>query len=278
MMMQVRVISMPGLVRRNRARQRLTLLGWPWKFIDGVDVRGWSSQELDRVCDQQAIQQKFGRLANLGEIGCALAHQHAWIDFLASNEASTVILEEDAIPGPDFETRLRGLATLCDEQVEMILLYTGCAVVYAESQRTLGSITISRCAGRADHALAYWVTRQAALQLLAAQTPRIRALADWPLPLSHLKAYVSHQPWVTHDSHDSIIDPMRNKRWVGLRFLWRTLKQCLTWNKVGMHYHLHDLVFTRLLRWRSVMRLQVIAHPKGRTPVFASVAPKQIKP
>ncbi|MDI9330761.1 MAG: glycosyltransferase family 25 protein [Alphaproteobacteria bacterium] len=257
--MWLRVISMTGLPRRARAQSRFNALGTPWKFIDGVDVRGWPPEALAQVCDQEAIARRLGRLAYAGEIGCALAHRQALADFLASDEPSTVILEEDAVPGPAFENQLRSLATLPDRGIDILLMYTGCTVVHAGSSLDLGTFTLSRCAGRADHNLAYWVTRKAAQQLLAAQPPRICALADWPLPLTTLNAHVTHEPWVTHDRQDSVIDPMRQRRWLGFRFTWRCLKQCLAWNTVGMRYHLHDLAWTRLLKWRGMLGLRVIS-------------------
>jgi glycosyl transferase family 25 len=98
------------VINLDRSPQRLAnmgarLAGWPWPWerlpaVDGSALAGWPAAEVDEA----TYRRRHGRELPRGEVGCYLSHLRAMRRFLESGRDHLVLLEDDAVPGPDFVT------------------------------------------------------------------------------------------------------------------------------------------------------------------------------
>ncbi|MDE8034810.1 glycosyltransferase family 25 protein [Actinobacillus equuli subsp. equuli] len=88
------VISLANSVRRKIISARLNSLGLAFEFIDAVNGRDLTEEQLSQV-DYDFYPQRFGgkHKLKLGEIGCAMSHIKAY----QNNIKEAIILEDDAI-------------------------------------------------------------------------------------------------------------------------------------------------------------------------------------
>lgn len=96
------------VINLDRSPQRLAnmrerLAGWPWPWerlpaVDGSALAEWPAAEVDEA----AYRRRHGRELPRGEVGCYLSHLRAMRRFLETGSEHLVLLEDDALPGPDF--------------------------------------------------------------------------------------------------------------------------------------------------------------------------------
>lgn len=92
------VISLANSVRRKIISARLNSLGLAFEFIDAVNGRDLTEEQLSQV-DYDFYPQRFGgkHRLKLGEIGCAMSHIRAYQHLVDNNIKEAIILEDDAI-------------------------------------------------------------------------------------------------------------------------------------------------------------------------------------
>ena len=66
-----------------------------FEFIDAVDGRKISDQELLRQFDMGASKKRYGRDLNRGEIGCVLSHRKVFETFLKTDLPYALVFEDD---------------------------------------------------------------------------------------------------------------------------------------------------------------------------------------
>lgn len=105
------VISLPSSAqRRATIGSRLDALGVPWRFFDGFDGSKLSPENYPDY-DRTRRRLFFGKDLTPGEMGCLLAHRAVYRHMTDTNIPVAVVLEDDVIPAPDFDSVLMALLT-----------------------------------------------------------------------------------------------------------------------------------------------------------------------
>lgn len=198
-------------------------IGLLFEFVDAVDAHSPLPEELALRVDPAGIRRNLGRNMSAGEIACAFSHAKAYEMFLNSGKDYALILEDDAILG-EF---LMPFLTQGDYRKQpMFLLYHAGARVRNRTKISLASGVVAyRAELSPAGAVAYTVDRKTA-RILRAATEPLRSVADWPIELYEVGAYVTSPMIVNHPPKDqpnqSTLSADRGKT----RF--RPLRQILT--------------------------------------------------
>ena len=65
------------------------------QFIEAVDGRKLTDEELKQKFNREETIKQYGRVLNLGEIGCVLSHRKCYAELLASDAPFALVLEDD---------------------------------------------------------------------------------------------------------------------------------------------------------------------------------------
>ena len=90
-----------NLLRATERKEYMASLLKPYdhlldvRFIEGVDGKSLSAQQVDEAFDKELSFQRYGRKLNPGEIGCTLSHYKCYKSLLESQEEYALILEDD---------------------------------------------------------------------------------------------------------------------------------------------------------------------------------------
>ena len=96
------VISLPAAVdRRAHMRKMLDPLPLQYEFVDGVDGKQLSAEEVNRVYDEKIVGIYSKPRLLLREIGCYMSHVKAYEMISSRNISEALILEDDACLSPD---------------------------------------------------------------------------------------------------------------------------------------------------------------------------------
>jgi glycosyl transferase family 25 len=177
------VVSLAGSADRRRLMAgQLDQPGFPaWEFLDAVEGRKLSAEELQRRYDADAARARYGKELSLGHIGCALSHLEAYRRMQSEDLDAALILEDDALIGEHALLVIdRLLARLSADEPTLILLS------HAKYYRPIGGSRLDRerklfpiHMARGTHG--YLLTRAAAARILAAM-PRVALVPDhWEL-------------------------------------------------------------------------------------------------
>jgi glycosyl transferase family 25 len=97
------VINLPrSTERREHINSELASLGLEPVYVDAVDGRALSEEDLREYVDPRARSDSPGWLGRPTVIGCSLSHRNAWKEILDRGERSALVLEDDAILSADF--------------------------------------------------------------------------------------------------------------------------------------------------------------------------------
>lgn len=177
------VVSLAGSADRRRLMAgQLDQPGFPvWEFLDAVEGRKLTAEELRRGYDDVAARARYGKGLSLGHVGCALSHLEAYRRMLNEGLDAALILEDDALIGEHaLQVIDRLLARLSPDEPTLILLS------HAKYYRPLGGSRLDRerklfpiHMARGTHG--YLLTQAAAARILAA-IPRVELVPDhWEL-------------------------------------------------------------------------------------------------
>jgi len=105
------IINLPRHAeRRQIMKTRLQEIGLTYEFIDGVDGKTLSPDDLISY-DRQKRLRYFGRDLQPGEIGCLLSHRKIFQKMVDEQLSHAVILEDDVIFEAEFPAVLQALLT-----------------------------------------------------------------------------------------------------------------------------------------------------------------------
>ncbi len=155
--------------RLAHMQQQFDVLGLPFERVSGVDGRLLDLTRCDFVDWEFGTRfSRHGRL-HLGQIGCYLSHLAVWKQFLQSDAAFALVLEDDVVVGPDLAAALDYIQTT---RVPWNMMRFYGLRAKAGRQRTveqgLGRWRIERLSGSQSGTQGYALTRKGAEQLLAA--------------------------------------------------------------------------------------------------------------
>jgi hypothetical protein len=201
----VQIISVNNVIRSENLETILTDFGIEYKIPPEVipDVGDFQAGLLHSASLTRLISQ---RTVRINEIGCALAHRVAMINFLKSDHKFGIFFEDDAEIITKFN--FDALTQLLDSDIPIIVTLgwiPGFAISknlqILPSEELIELITAPTCT------FAYAMNRPAA-RLMIDSHEKIIDLPDWPIyTLNRVKFYAPRWPWVTanHDPKLSTI-------------------------------------------------------------------------
>ncbi len=148
-------------------REQLERIDVPFERISAVYGKALSPAEM---------RERFSRLRSFvaskkrmsaSEIGCALSHVKIYRKLIEENVPVALVLEDDAVLGPEFAANLREAAAFLDPARPQVLLFSGHGIAGADERRGIVSIESAWCTD------AYCVTQAAAKLILKANFPVI---------------------------------------------------------------------------------------------------------
>ncbi|WP_169306180.1 glycosyltransferase family 25 protein [Paracoccus hibiscisoli] len=191
------VLTLPGDdARRAPLMAQLDASGVRAQLIFGVDGRRGLPAGCEAEIDRDAARIHMGRNMTDGEFACALSHRAIYRRVLDEGLPGAIILEDDAILQPGFDTVVREPRLA---EMPLVLMDYAYGRALPLTGRPVGSVTAHRVALSCTMANAYFISATGAAALLRASTPVTRC-ADWPCCLYGVKAWmlsprlVGHQP------------------------------------------------------------------------------------
>jgi len=206
----VQVICTKNFFRSKNLGSKLAEMGIEFETSPGV-----VPNEIDfhAGLHHSAFQSKLllQRKMQIGEVGCALAHRNALINFLNSGHKFGIIFEDDAeIIG---EFNLDSIENTLNSNFPVVIALgwiPGFAIAKTPqnllSDEPIELITSPTCA------FAYAINHSAA-RLLVNEQKKIIDVVDWPIfALKKVKFFAihSHSPWVTAN-HDPIFSTIGDR-------------------------------------------------------------------
>ncbi len=95
-MVPVRIINLDTSVeRRLHMREQMSTTGLEYKIVPAVNGNLLAQDEIDKICQENAVHLRQGSHLSPGEIGCALSHIRLYREILDDNIEAMVILEDD---------------------------------------------------------------------------------------------------------------------------------------------------------------------------------------
>lgn len=214
------VISLKNSPRRDIIAQRLNGLKLNFKFIDGINGKTLSQDELNNI-DYTFYPQQFAvrKPLTVGEIGFAMSHLYIYNMMQEQNIDKAIILEDDAIVSQEFEHIVLDSLNKVPNTMDILFYEHGKAKTYfckknlIEGYRLVHYCTPSKRSKRTiTRTTAYLITQEGANKLLKLAYP-IRMPADYltgALQLTGLNAYGVEPPCVFRGI-DSEIDAMEQR-------------------------------------------------------------------
>lgn len=198
---------------KDRRKNMETILA-PYKklsveYIEAVDGRSLSENELSRLFNQDKFSKTHINSATTLEIGCVSSHHKCYKKLLESNEKYALILEDDiSKPDEDFSAILAKIEVgLSNTKPRIILLSDW--FWYTRSNPFLGKHKIAKVyAGFLAHA---YIINRAGAELLTRELPSYIA-DDWAtirrkgIEISAIIPHIIQQNW-TKDFKSSIQQP-----------------------------------------------------------------------
>ena len=109
--MKIIVISLiDANQRRAQIQAQLSAHNLPFTWLDAVDGRKWSDDELSQFIDKKALYKNLSHKPIAGSVGCHLSHMKAYETLLASDDEAMLILEDDAIIDAELPHYISALA------------------------------------------------------------------------------------------------------------------------------------------------------------------------
>jgi glycosyl transferase family 25 len=183
-------------------------------MVDAVEGIALDQATLEAIYDEHSAIRRVGRPLGPGEIGCALSHRSVYRMIVERGIALALVLEEDAILGPQFKSLWQAASAL-PADVDLLLLYSEHGFVRRQPSATLAGCGLHQATVMLSHAVGYLV-RQTCAEALLRRTERIDMVADWPLDHHEMRQFLAIPMPVSHDyARSTIIADRPNKNLLG---------------------------------------------------------------
>lgn len=112
--MKTFILSLPKDVdRRAHMTEQLPKAGiTDYEFVDGIDCRKLTVDELDTVFDVRRFRRLHGVDPMPGEVGCAIGHHNIWQACLDNGEGPWLVLEDDVAMEDGFISDIEKMGSL----------------------------------------------------------------------------------------------------------------------------------------------------------------------
>ncbi len=208
------IIALNGGSRSDTLCRQLTQLDIPFEIINAIEGSALDQTALEEIYDERNAIRRVGRPMSPGEIGCALSHRSIYRLMAERGIAIALILEEDAILGPQFKS-LWQTASALPADVDILLLYSEAGFVRRHPSATLAECGLHQATLMLSHAVGY-ILRLACAEAILRRTEHIDMVADWPLDHREMRQFLAIPMPVGHNYVDSTINPDRpNKNLLG---------------------------------------------------------------
>lgn len=206
------VISLQDAHERRRSiREQCTKFALEFEFFDAIDGRTGLAPEFEVEIDREAARANIGRFLTDAEFGCALSHRRIYQLILQHGLPGAVVLEDDAVLGPEFRDFIIGRGYMSADFIQMG--YHPVRIFRYRTRRWSREIRIAELAELTWSTIAYSISARGAEYILS-HSPRLAGVADWPVDLLPLRPCVTLPAIVTHplSSPDSSIEVERAPR------------------------------------------------------------------
>lgn len=181
--------------RRQPLLDNLGRLGLPCGLFPALDGRHGLPPEAEARFDRARALQRIGRTIGDAEIACTLSHNAIYHHIVTAGLPGAIVLEDDALIGPDFAAYLRAGGHL---QAGFQLFTHAHTRVFAHGARQMPcGISGYRVATSPVMAAAYALSRDSARALIAKSEP-LHGLADWPCDIFALGALALQPQLASH--------------------------------------------------------------------------------
>jgi glycosyl transferase, family 25 len=191
------VISLADSVgRRTQISEQLSALSIPFQFIDAIDGRAGLPAEYERMVDRAGTIAYERRVMSDAEYACALSHMSVYKRVIDENLPGAIVLEDDAILGPEFAAYRQARAY---EHGDLIQLdYAGAYVRrLAKAVKQFPEFQLMPMVKPGVLTTGYSVTLAGAQHIYANGLP-IRSPADWPCDVSAITTFLTIPRLVDH--------------------------------------------------------------------------------
>jgi glycosyl transferase family 25 len=182
--MKIFVISLTNSVaRRTSIQQQFGKQALPFEFIDAVDGRSFTEEDLKQYTDFERVMAHRQWLSN-GAIGCALSHLKVYRKILDEGLDYALVMEDDVLLKPEFSTWIRKFRPL-PGQSDISLLYfvswAPCLLIRESMQEFYPGIRLyqPKDAGQPITAAAYIIKAEACRTMLQKLHPVAWAADSW---------------------------------------------------------------------------------------------------
>lgn len=148
-----------------------------YEFVDAVYGKALTDTQIEDQFDRTLSYKRYGRVLNLGEIGCTLSHYKCYQNLLKSNEPYVLILEDDITIVGEMSV-LPQCANLLNSEDPIILFLSGDYWWYRK--KNVNGVCVTNVFD-AVGSYAYLINRAAARLIIKLNTPPSCVADHWSL-------------------------------------------------------------------------------------------------
>lgn len=222
--MKIYVISLrTSYDRRAVMTEQMKRLSLFFEFVDGIDGKSLSNDELSKVYDHKKAYRQEGRCFTKGEIGAALSHLKVYKKIIEENIPYALILEDDAWLTPSIAKVIEAIDQKLFYEINGVFLMQEMKVGSFKKNGNrisiIGDLFFFKEVKSACWAHAYLVTKKAARSLISALTPVAHTADSWGWLIRHqiVNVYCMNRTLSTQNIYDlkSIIgfERFEKNRW-----------------------------------------------------------------
>ena len=179
--MQIFCINLPESTDRrrlvNQQFQSLALSDWEW--LEAVNGRTLSAEEMTMHTDTKYQQRGHNRIFFPGEVGCALSHQKAYKAIIDRGLSHALILEDDICIDRNLKLCLSFVEHLISEQQPQVILLSEIKKYFSDNIQPISDQYDLVEAVSARHGYAYIINRKAAEIIIKNNYPLKHVADDW---------------------------------------------------------------------------------------------------
>lgn len=207
--MKIFVISLKASYDRHAVMvEQMERLGLPFEFVDAVDGRQLSGDELAELYDRKWAYRQEGRHLTRGEIGCSLSHLRVYRKIVEDDIPFALVLEDDAWLTPSIVGVLEAIKEKITPEMKAVFLMQemgpGRLKNKGDSISIIDDLFVCREKDSAQWTHAYIVTNQASKSLTSALTPVTHTADSWGWLIRHkvVSVYGMNRTLSTQNMYD----------------------------------------------------------------------------
>lgn len=195
--------------RRQKIAAQCAELGLEIEIIDAIDGRNGLAAEFEARIDRAAARSREGRSLSDAEFACALSHRSIYQRIVEDGLLGAVILEDDAIPSPQFADFVQKQGYREADFIQMD--YSPARVFWRQRRNWSGEIELVPLAENTCLASGYSISARGARYMLSRTTP-LAGVADWPCDMVPLGPLITLPKLVQQPQASSVHSSLMAER------------------------------------------------------------------